>query len=206
MKTINKLTLAVLIASALIAGDHNSIRAETGGPLKGNNVIDTTGRIEKRDLVITRIFDAPVERVWRAWTDPEYVMRWWGPTGFTSPLCRIDFREGGKYLFCMRAPKEFQGGQHFYTAGVYKKIVPMRLIEYSQGLADKDGNRIDPTTMGMPADFPREIRSALAFKRVGDRTELTVTEYDWTVGQMLDMSEAGMNQCLDKLAAVLGKH
>jgi uncharacterized protein YndB with AHSA1/START domain len=215
MKRMNNLAIAVLVASALIAGDHKSTRAETGGPavkvagkdiLKGNYVTDTTGTIEKRDLAITRIFDAPIERVWRAWTDPEYVMRWWGPTGFTSPLCRIDFREGGKYLFCMRAPKEFQGGQDFYTAGVYKKIVPLKLIEYSQGLADKDGNRIDPATMGMPPDFPREIRSALAFKRVGDKTELTVTEYDWTVGQMLDMSEAGMNQCLDKLAVALSKH
>jgi uncharacterized protein YndB with AHSA1/START domain len=105
----------------------------------------------------------------------------------------------------MRAPKEFQGGQDFYTAGVYKKIVPMKLIEFSQGLADKDGNRIDPTTIGMPADFPKEIRSALAFKRVGDKTELTAMEYDWTVGQMSDMSEAGLNQCLDKLAEVLAK-
>jgi uncharacterized protein YndB with AHSA1/START domain len=215
MRTMNNLAIAVLVASALIAADHNSTRAETGGPavkvaskdiLKENYVTDSTGSIEKRDLVITRIFDAPIERVWRAWTDPEHVMRWWGPTGFTSPLCRIDFREGGKYLFCMRAPKEFQGGQDFYTAGVYKKIVPLKLIEYSQGLADKDGNRIDPATMGMPPDFPREIRSALAFKRVGDKTELTVTEYDWTVGQMLDMSEAGMNQCLDKLAVSLSKH
>ena len=59
MKTINKLTLAVLIASALIAGDHNSTRAAAGGPLKGNNVIDTTGRIEKRDLVITRNLRCP---------------------------------------------------------------------------------------------------------------------------------------------------
>jgi activator of Hsp90 ATPase-like protein len=59
--------------------------------------------------------------------------------------------------------------------------------------------------MGMPADFPKEIPSVLAFKRVGDKTELTVTEYDWTVGQMLEMSEAGMNQCLDKLAEVLAR-
>lgn len=56
--------------------------------------------------------------------------------------------------------------------------------------------------MGMPADFPKEIPSALAFTRVGNKTELTVTEYDWTAGQMLEMSEAGMNQCLDKLAEV----
>jgi hypothetical protein len=57
--------------------------------------------------------------------------------------------------------------------------------------------------MGMPEDFPKEIPSALEFKRVGDKTELTVIEYGWTVGQMRDMSEAGMNQCLDKLATAL---
>jgi hypothetical protein len=73
------------------------------------------------------------------------------------------------------------------------------------GLSDKDGNRIDPATMGMPPDFPSEIPSALAFKRVGDNTELTATEYGWPVGQMRDMSESGLNECLDKLAAVLAK-
>ena len=199
--------LAVLVASTLLMGGDNSTRAETGGPrmtvLKRSYMTDATVNSEKRDVVITRLFDAPIERVWRAWTDPEYVMRWWGPTGFTSPTCKIDFREGGKFVFHMRAPKDFQGGQDFYTAGVYKKIVPLKLIEFSQGLADKDGNRIDPTTMGMPADFPKEIPSALTFKRVGDKTELTATEYGWTVGQMRDMSEAGLNQCLDKLAEVL---
>jgi uncharacterized protein YndB with AHSA1/START domain len=203
--------LAVLVASALIVvvGGKSS-KAETGAStlraLKGSYMIDIPANVEKRDLVITRLFDAPIEVVWKAWTDPEYVMRWWGPTGFTSPSCKIDFREGGTFIFHMRAPKEFQGGSDFYTAGVYKKIVPLKLIEFSQGLADKDGNRIDPATMGMPADFPKEIPSALAFKRVGDRTELTVTERDWTVGQMRDMSEAGMNECLDKLAIVLAKH
>jgi uncharacterized protein YndB with AHSA1/START domain len=217
MKAINNAVVAVLTAlvmSALVASGDRCTRAETGGPsvnVEAQNMIDksvtaTTVPVEKRDLVITRLFDAPVKVVWKAWTDPEYVMRWWGPTGFTSCECRIDFREGGKFLFCMRAPKEFQGGQAFYTSGVYKKIVPMKLIEFSQGLSDKDGNRIDPTTMGMPADFPREIPSALEFKAVGDKTELTATEYGWTVGQMRDMSEAGLNQCLDKLAAVVAKH
>jgi uncharacterized protein YndB with AHSA1/START domain len=207
MKTMNNSALAVLgvlVASALIVGGDSSTRAATGGP--GVNVQHkTTDDVKKSDLVITRVFDAPVELVWKAWTDPEYVMRWWGPTGFTSPSCKIDFREGGKFVFHMRAPKDFQGGQDFYTSGVYKKIVPLKLIEFSQGLSDKDGNRIDPTTMGMPPDFPKEIPSALAFKRVGDKTELTATEYGWTVGQMRDMSEAGLSQCLDKLAEVLAK-
>lgn len=212
MKTMHNVALVVslLVAAALLVAGGNSTRAETGGPavkvLRSNDMTDTTGAVEKRDLVITRVFDAPVERVWNAWTDPDYVMRWWGPKGFTSPSCKIDFREGGKFLFHMRAPKDFQGGQDFYTSGVYKKIVPLKLIEFSQGLADKDGNRIDPTTMGMPADFPKEIPSALAFKRVGAKTELTATEYGWAVGQMREMSEAGLKECLDKLAEVLARH
>ena len=207
MKTPALATLVVLVASTPIVGGGQSTRAATGGSTAKvlNIMTDTKGNPEKRDVVITRVFDASVERVWKAWTDPEFVILWWGPTGFTSPSCKIDFREGGKFIFHMRAPKDFQGGQDFYTAGVYKKIVPLKLIEFNQGLADKDGNRIDPAAMGMPPDFPKEIRSALAFKRVGDKTELTATEYGWTVGQMRELSEAGLSQCLDKLAEVLAK-
>ena len=217
MKTIHNATLVVFVAlaaSALVASGDKSTSAETGGPsakaraynhAKGNYMTAATVNLEKRDLVITRLFDAPVELVWKAWTDPDYVMRWWGPKGFTSPSCKIDFREGGKFVFHMRAPKEFQGGQDMYTSGVYKKIVPLKLIEFSQGLSDKDGNRIDPTTIGMPADFPGEIPSALAFKLVGNKTELTAIEYGWTVGHMRDMSEAGLGECLDKLAEALAK-
>ena len=216
MKPFNNALLAVLaalVASAVVASGDICTRAETEGPpvevgtenFNGNSMTGTAGPVEKRDLVITRLFDAPVEAVWKAWTDPEFVTRWWGPTGFTSCECKIDFREGGQFVFCMRAPKEFQGGQAFYTSGVYRKIVPMKLIEFSQGLSDKEGNRIDPTTLGMPAEFPKEIPSALVFKSVGKMTELTATEYGWTVGQMRDMSEAGLNQCLDKLAAALAR-
>ena len=59
----------------------------------------------ERELVVTRIFDAPVELVWKAWTEPERVMRWWGPKGYTSPAASIDFRVGGKYLWAMRSPE-----------------------------------------------------------------------------------------------------
>ena len=62
----------------------------------------------------------------------------------------------------MRAPED-QGGQDLYTAGIYKKIVPMELLEFTQGLADKDGNKIDPADIGMPPDFPKEIRTRVVF-------------------------------------------
>jgi uncharacterized protein YndB with AHSA1/START domain len=156
----------------------------------------------KQDIVLTRIFDAPLEAVWQAWTEPEQVMKWWGPRGFTSPSCKIDFREGGKFVFHMRAPKEMNNAD-FYTAGVYKKIAPMEFIEFWQGLSDKDGNKIDPTTMGMPPDFPEEIPSLLAFKSVDGKTELTAIEYGWTLGQMRTLSEQGLSECLDKLAESL---
>ncbi len=167
---------------------------------------DATKGVVKEDLVVTRIIDAPVELVWKAWTDPEHVMRWWGPKYYTSPSCKIDLREGGKFVFCMRAP-ENQGGQDMYTAGVYTKIVPMQRLEFTQGMADKDGNKIDPAQVGMPPDFPKELRTVVVFKAIkgGEMTELTVTEYDWTVGQMFVYSLAGLHQTIDKMAAALAK-
>jgi len=210
--TMKKLNISALVILAVVAAptpllseSGNSSRAGAAA-LFGRDMSNSTAAVERRDVVITRVFDAPVELVWQAWTNPEFVMRWWGPTGFTSPTCKIDFREGGKFVFHMRAPKDFQGGQDFYTAGVYKKIVPLKLIEFSQSLADKDGNSIDPAKMGMPPEFPKEIPSALEFKRVGSKTELTVTEYGWTAGQMRDLSESGMKECLDKLAEALAKN
>jgi uncharacterized protein YndB with AHSA1/START domain len=165
---------------------------------------DTADNSRRADLVVIRIIDAPIDLVWKAWTDPQLVMRWWGPKDYTSPTCKVDLREGGRYVFCMRAPKE-QGGQDSYTAGVYKKIVPMERLEFTQGLADKDGNRIDPAQVGMPPDFPEEIRTVVIFKAKGNMTELTITEYDWPVGQMYVYSLAGMHQSIDKLSESLAR-
>jgi len=166
-----------------------------------------TGNMEdqnKLDLVVTRIVDAPIEMVWKAWTDPELVVRWWGPKDYTSPFCKIDLREGGRYIFCMRAPKE-QGGQDSYSIGEYSKIVPMERLEFTQKLGDKDGNPIDPAQIGMPADFPKELHMVITFKAKGKMTELVITEYGWTPGQMYVYSLAGMHQTIDKLSDALAE-
>lgn len=157
----------------------------------------------KKDLAITRIFDAPVTRVWTAWNDPELVKQWWGPDRFTCPQATIDFREGGITLVCMRAPKEF-GGNDSYSTWSYTAIVPHERIEYIHNLADHEGNKIDPVSIGMPPDFPQDQRHAVTFTALEDgKTKLTVTEYGWPVGQMMEWSELGMKQCLDKMAAAL---
>ena len=162
----------------------------------------TTEHVQTVDLVVKRIIDAPLELVWRAWTEPERMQHWWGPKDYTSPSCQIDLREGGRYVFCMRAPQE-QGGQDSYTSGVYTRIVPMQVLEFTQGLADKDGNRIDPVSVGMPPDFPKEIRTVVTFRRRRDMTELTIAEYGWTPSQMFVYSLAGLHQMIDKLDGYL---
>jgi uncharacterized protein YndB with AHSA1/START domain len=127
------------------------------------------------DIVLVRTFDAPVEAVWKAWTDPVEVARWWGPKMYTSPFAKIDFREGGRYLFAMKAPAS-HGGKESYVAAI-----------------------------GMPPDFPKVIPTVVNFKPVAGKTTVTVIESGWVPGMMLDYSEAGMSECLDKLAETLPK-
>ncbi len=152
-------------------------------------------------IAITRIFNAPVDMVWKIWTDPELVKRWWGPKHFSSPMARIDFREGGKSLVSMKAPPEM-GGQEFFSLWRYVKIVPLQSIEFIQNLADEDGNKTDPVKLGMPADFPTDIRTVVDFKVLGDTsTELTVTEHA-AFGSISNFAKLGLEQSMDKMVAM----
>jgi uncharacterized protein YndB with AHSA1/START domain len=153
-----------------------------------------------RDLVVTRDFDAPVERAWHAWTEPELVMRWWGPRGFTSPLARMDVREGGTSLVCMRSPQ----GQDLYNTWAYTEIVPLQRIEFIQNFSDQDGTKVEPAQIGLPADLPQDVRTLVELTPVGDhKTALRVTEFGYASAHVLELSKMGLEQCLDKMADVL---
>jgi len=157
---------------------------------------------DKYNMVLTRIFDVPVGQVWKAWSDPGLVMRWWGPNGFTSPAVRMDFREGGTSLVCMRAPQEF-GGQDLYNSWTYQKIVPLQRIEFVQHFTDQDGNLIHPTDVGLPAQIPFEVPHVITFRALSnEKAEVTVTEYGYPAQQIVEMSRTGMYQSLDKMAAI----
>jgi uncharacterized protein YndB with AHSA1/START domain len=157
---------------------------------------------QKHDLVINRVFDAPVERVWQAWTDAATLQQWWGPEGFTCPLARLDVRAGGTSLVAMNSPEH---GTH-YSTWHYQQIVPNERLAFIHNLADENGSKVDPVAMGMPPDFPQDQRQMVTFRALADgKTELTVTEYGWTPGQMMEFSRLGMTQSLDKLVALLAK-
>jgi uncharacterized protein YndB with AHSA1/START domain len=98
----------------------------------------STGKssVVKRELVITRVFDAPRELVFKAWTDPKHMARWWGPKGFTNPVCDLDVRPGGAIRIDMAAPN----GVVYPMGGVYREIVePERLVFTSTALDDEQG-------------------------------------------------------------------
>jgi uncharacterized protein YndB with AHSA1/START domain len=89
----------------------------------------------QQDVVVNHIFDARRERVFKAWTDPKLVQRWWGPHGFTSPVCELDVRPGGAFRIHMQGPD----GTIYPMIGVYREIVePERLAFSNTPLDDKD--------------------------------------------------------------------
>ena len=94
------------------------------------------------ELVITRVFDATREAVWKAWTDPTRFILWWGPKGFTTNACKIGLRVGGKYLDCMRSPE----GQDYWGTGVYREIVPQERIVCTDSFADEKGDVVPART------------------------------------------------------------
>jgi uncharacterized protein YndB with AHSA1/START domain len=159
--------------------------------------------MEEHDVVVTRVFDAPLERVWRAWGDPADVRRWWGPAGFSCTLAQMDFRAGGTSLVCMRAPAEFGGGD-LYNTWAYRTIVPMQRFEYVQKFTDQAGQALNPAEVGLPAGIPSEVLNVNVFRELtGRRTELTITEYGYGNPEVRDRSRSGLEQCLDKLAALV---
>lgn len=152
-----------------------------------------------RELVITRVFDAPRELVWKAWTDPEHVVRWWGPKNYTSPVCKIDFRVGGKYLFCMRSPE----GKDFWSTGTYKEIIPPEKIVVTDSFADSEGNVVPATEYGMP-EMPLELQVTVTFEDLSDgKTKMTLRHVGFPEGEMSEMAGAGWNESFDKLAESL---
>ncbi|HTQ31192.1 MAG TPA: SRPBCC domain-containing protein [Opitutaceae bacterium] len=91
-----------------------------------------------REFVITREFAAPRELVFKAWTDPKHLAQWWGPKGFTNPVCEWDVRPGGKIYDIMRAPN----GDEYPMGGEFREIVAPERLVFTSGALDKNGKML----------------------------------------------------------------
>ena len=141
----------------------------------------------EREIVLTRVLDAPHEVVWKAWTDPKQMAQWWGPSCFTNPVCDLDVRTGGEIYIVMRSPD----GYEYPMRGVFREIVPPERLVFLSAAEDKEGNRL------------LESLTTVTFAAQGDKTLLTVEAkaagfVEAAVG-MLGGMEAGWTQSLERL-------
>ncbi len=156
---------------------------------------------ETERMVVTRVFDAPRELVWKAWTDPQYVMQWWGPKDFYCPFCEMDFRVGGKFLCCMRAlDGQFEG----WNAGEYHEIVPHEKIVFSMYFSDSKGNRVEAAEVGIEHEAIDGAHDMVLFEDLGNgQTKVTYIGNETMQNAIQSGQLEGTKQILDKVAAVV---
>jgi len=148
--------------------------------------------LSEQVLVITRLFDAPRELIFAAWTDPKHVAQWWGPRGFSIPHCELEVQPGGAMRIDMLGPD----GRLYPMKGVFHEIVPpQRLVFMSKAFENEAG---DPQL---------EVLHTITFTDVGDQTRLTlearVVKATPKVAEALAGMEQGWVQALDRLAESL---
>jgi uncharacterized protein YndB with AHSA1/START domain len=148
-----------------------------------------------KEFVITREYAAPREMVWRACTEAKHLAQWWGPRGFTAPVCEWDAKPGNKIYVVMRAPN----GTRYPMGGEFLEVVPPEKLVTTTGALDEKGNLMfefhHTLTLAEQPDGKTKLtmRSRLANVFVPD------------AAKYVSGFEAGMTQSLERLAAVLGK-
>ena len=150
--------------------------------------------VSDRDLILTRIIDAPREKVFRAWTEPELLKQWFAPMPYTTPVAEIDLRPGGANLIVMRGPE----GNEMPNRGVYLEVV--------------DNERLVFTDAYSKAWEPSErpfMTVILTFEDLGGKTKYTALVRHWTVTDRETHEKMGFHQgwglCTDQLAALMAK-
>ena len=114
-----------------------------------------------KELTFTQVLDAPRELLFKVFSESEHVKQWWGPEGWTMPICTIDFRPGGAWHYCIRNAK----GEEHWAKAIYREIVSPARIVYTDNMVDAGGNPIE----GLP---PKCV--TVMFDDVGGKTRLTV--------------------------------
>ncbi|MCC7307120.1 MAG: SRPBCC domain-containing protein [Acidobacteria bacterium] len=145
--------------------------------------MNSTAATAERTLIIDRLFDAPPEIVFEAWTKPEHLTKWWGPNNFTLPFCELDFRVGGRCRFCMRSP----AGEDHWVWGEYREIERPKRLSFTWNRVDANGSIWNSTIV------------KLTFADAGGKTKFTLNQtlFDTTADR--DDHNGGWTQCLERL-------
>ena len=153
----------------------------------GTTASVATGTSE-RELILTRVFDAPRSLVFKAWTEPEHLAQWFGPQGFTSTVLRNELRPGGAYRIYMRGP----AGDDHWTQGIYREIDEPRRLVMVGSWADAQGNPTRP-----------EATLTLTFEDVGGKTKMTLHQALFESVTARDEHQGGWTSSFVRLAEYL---
>jgi uncharacterized protein YndB with AHSA1/START domain len=148
-----------------------------------------TAESAERVLVIERVFDAPPSLVFKAWTEPQHLVRWFGPRGFTLPSCKLDLRPGGAWRYCMLSSE----GREHWVRGVFREIVEPKLLVFTWAHENEDG------ALG------HETVITVTFVEQGGKTKLTLRQAVFESVKECDSHRGGWNSSLDRLMEHLAK-
>ncbi len=146
------------------------------------------------DVVIHRVFSLPASKVWQALTVPEMYKKRWGPEGFTCPYSKMEAREGGKYLNCMRGPD----GKEYWSTGVVEELIPEQRLVITDHFSDENGNVVNASEQGMEGDWPDEMLITFELEEADGATKLLLT-HEGIPEEMHDECVKGWNESFDKL-------
>ena len=150
-------------------------------------------------MKIQRVFDAPIEDVWKMWTDPVMFQKWYGPKGFSVPVAEMDVTVGGQRKIQMEMVTPDRTMSMWFI-GVYKEVsAPNRLV-YTESMCEPDGTLIPPQAMGMPEGHPDVTEVIVELVEVDGKTHMTLVHWGVPEGSA---GEGGWMQALDKLAEQL---
>jgi uncharacterized protein YndB with AHSA1/START domain len=150
----------------------------------------------QNEILINRVFDLPVSKVWAAWTESEQFKKWWGPEGFTCPSSTLEARKGGKYLNCMRSAD----GKEFWSIGVVEELIPEKKLVVTDNFSDAKGNIIPASEYGIPGNWPEKLLITVDFVKLGENKTKFTLRHQGIPEEMRDDCIKGWNESLDKLA------
>ena len=137
------------------------------------------------ELTITRVLDAPRDLVFQVWTRPEHLVRWWGPSGFTLPQCKMDLRPGGAFHYIMRSGE----GTDHRLRGVFREINPPERLVLTWAWEDENGN------------LGHETLVTVTMTEQGAKTKLTLHQAVFESVTSRDAHNQGWTGSLERLAA-----